>query len=261
MYDLPEAREHTDRLWQHLAAAMREAGVKDVPDRLNREQHYESLWRRSDLLFSQTCGYPLVHEFRDRLRPVVTPIYGAPGCRGPHYSSVVLVHDDAPHRQIAALRGSRCAVNSPMSQSGYNALRVLVAPMAQEGRFFSDVKVTGSHVASITALRKRRVDVCAVDCVTYALLGRYRPEALTGTRMLCRTPSCPGLPFVTRADLDPDQFRRLRGAVLEAFTDPDTADTRGALLIEGVDELDMDAYQVVLGMESMAASAGYLELR
>ncbi len=261
MYDLPELRAQTDALWQRLAAAMRDAGVNDVPDSLSREEPCHSIWRRRDLIFSQTCGYPMMHEYKSVLRPLATPRYSAPGCRGSEYVSAVLVRANAEQQNIAALRGAVCAVNSPVSQSGYNALRALIAPLAKNGRFFSEVHVTGSHLGSIELVSAGQADVCAVDCVTHALLGRYRPSALKGTRVMSYTPCCPGLPFVTRVDLDGDQFERLRDAVHEALGDKEGDEIRAALFIVGVDDTEFEDYQVILQMESAAAASGYIEIR
>lgn len=261
MYDLQELRAQTDALWQHLARAMRRAGVEDVPVFLTRADFCSELWTRSDLLFSQTCGYPLTHEFKSVLRPVATPRYSAPGCRGSEYSSAILVRVDNENRDIGAFRGAVCAANSPVSQSGYNALRTLVAPGAKDGRFFSEVRLTGSHLGSIQSIASGQADICAVDCVTHALLGRYRPSALEGTRVMSYTPWCPGLPFVTRLDLDSDQFKRLRCAVHEALDDSEGEEICAALLIEGVDDTEFEDYQVILQMESAAAASGYIEIR
>ena len=261
MYDMEELRPQTDALWQHLAGAMRRAGVDDVPDSLTRANSLGSLWSRSDLLLSQTCGYPLVRKYRTVLQPVATPRYSAPGCRGSEYCSAIVVRADNESRDVSSLRGAVCAANSPMSQSGYNALRSLVAPLAKHGRFFSEVKITGSHPASIEAVASGKADVCAVDCVSHALLARYRPSALNGTRVMTFTPCCPGLPLVTRANLHPEQFRRLRIAVHDALTDAAGESIRKALLIEGVDDLEFEDYQVVLEMESAAGECGYAELR
>ena len=63
MYDFAELRVHTDLLWTAIAAKMRSAGVDDVPDDLTRpEGVLVDHWRRTELLFSQTCGYPLVRD-------------------------------------------------------------------------------------------------------------------------------------------------------------------------------------------------------
>ena len=251
MYDIEELRPQTDALWQRLADAMRRAGIEDVPDSLTRVEPLSSLWKHSDLLLSQICGYPLMRKYRSDLRIVATPRYSAPGCRGAEYCSAILVRADNQSREVAALRGALCAANSTMSQSGYNALRSLVAPLASEG----------SHCASIDAVVSGEADVCAVDCVTHALLSRYRPSALNGTRVMTFTPCCPGLPLVTRANFPAEQFQRLRAAVHDALSDAAGESIRKALLIEGVDELEFEDYQLVLEMESAAAGCGYTELR
>lgn len=261
MYDLQELRAQTDALWQHLARAMRRAGVEDVPDFLTRADFCSALWTRSDLLFSQTCGYPLTHEFKSVLRPVATPRYSAPGCRGSEYSSAILVREECRHRDIDSFRGAVCAANSPVSQSGYNALRMLIAPVAKDRRFFSEVRLTGSHLGSIEAVATGQADICAVDCVTHALLCRYHPSAVEGTRVMSYTPCCPGLPFVTRLDLDSDQFKRLRSAVHEALDDSEGEGIRAALLIEGVNDAEFEDYQVIMEMESAAVASGYAEIR
>ena len=48
-------------------------------------------------------------------------------------------------------------------------------------------------------MREGRADVCAVDCVSYALLGDRAPGELAGTRVLGRSPLAPALPFITGA--------------------------------------------------------------
>ena len=261
MYDLPEVRRETDALWALLAFHMREAGVKDVPGRLNRDDPFEALWLNPDLLVSQSCGLPLMRSYRQTLRPVATPVYRVDGCDGPDYSSAILVSSASTLSAVGELRGKVCAVNSPQSQSGYNAMRSAVAPLAREGRFFSAVRVTGSHRISISAVAAGEADVCAVDCVTYALLARYAPESIAGTRVLGFTPRGPGLPLVVRADLKTDQFERIRSALRQAMADPEGREVRAALFIDGVVETGIDDYRPVLEMEAQANGLGYAELR
>jgi hypothetical protein len=55
MYDWPEIRSATDAWWAGIA---RHAGL-GFP--LTRVPDYAELWRRDDLVFSQTCGYPFTH--------------------------------------------------------------------------------------------------------------------------------------------------------------------------------------------------------
>lgn len=257
MYDLPELREATDAWWQGLARAFRDEGVADVPGALDRRVAHREVWLLPDLLFSQTCGYPLMHALAGRVKLLATPCYQAAGCDGPSYCSLIIVGADNSAENVAALRGSRCAINSPDSHSGANALRALVAGHAEQGRFFGRVVVSGGHGASLALVASGEADVAAIDCVTHALLRQYRPDALAGTRVLCRTPSAPGLPYITHGAADDDLVRRLQAGVARAFADPDLADIRAALRLAGAAELPLSAYDRIIEVGNAAVAAGY----
>src|SRR5690606_13012577 len=143
------------------------------------------------------------------------------------------------------------------SHSGYNVLRAMVAPLAHGGRFFARVVQTGGHRSSILAVQEGRADVCAVDCVTHALLARHAPATLAGTRVLCESLSAPGLPFVTAGTADDDRIERLRAGLFAALADPSLAAARDALLIVGAEVLPLEAYDVMPQMAREAAAAGY----
>ncbi|MEX1206791.1 MAG: PhnD/SsuA/transferrin family substrate-binding protein [Dongiaceae bacterium] len=260
MYDLAEATAATDAWWAGLARAFRREGVRDVPDRLCRDGSPDEHWLAPDLLFSQTCGYPLVNALAGRVKPIATPCYGAPECAGADYCSLVIVRADSLVAGIADLAGAACAVNEAESHSGYNTLRALAAPFSRGGRFFGRVVVSGAHVASLALVASGGADVAAIDCVTHALLARHRPAALAGTRVLCRSGSAPGLPYVTAAGTDDETLRRLRAGLSRALADPDLAAARADLLIAGAVELPATAYGRILEVESEAAALGYARL-
>ncbi len=260
MYDLPELRAATDAWWQGLARAFRREGIADVPDSLDRRDAYHDVWLARDLLFSQTCGYPLTHALAGRVTLVATPCCGAEGCEGPSYCSFVIVGANSAATAIGDLRGLRCAINSLDSQSGCNALRSLVATVAKGGRFFGSVAITGGHKASLALIASGRADVAAIDCVTHGLLARYRPQTLAGTRVLCRTASAPGLPYVTRAGADTDLVQRLRAGLERAFADHELAAARDALMLGNVATLSLSAYDRIRQMEDAAAATGYREV-
>ncbi len=257
MYDLPELQEATDEWWLGLAKAFRREGIKDVPAGLHRSGNYRDAWIHPGLLFSQTCGYPLTQELQGKVTLVATPSYAAAGCSGSSYCSTVLVHSDSQARRPADLRGKRCAVSSANSHSGYNALRALMAPVAREKPFFGNVEVSGSHLNSIAMICAGDADVAAVDCVTYALLARYRRQALCGTKVLCHTRSAPGLPYVTGPSAGVDRVQRMQRGLAAACTDPELAACREALLITGTTNLSIDDYDDIPQMERDAVSLGY----
>ena len=110
------------------------------------------------------------------------------------------------------------------------------------------------------AVRSGRADVCSVDCVTWALHARYRPSALAGLDVLCRTARVPGLPFVTAGGVSDTSLESIRSALERAFGRADLAATREALLIRGLSILPADAYEPLREMERAAAVSGYPHL-
>ena len=260
MYSLPEVRDHTDRLWTAVAEELRRLGVAGVPDTLERPADHRDAWRPHGLLLSQSCGYPAAGALRGVVRIVATPHYTAPGCDGLRYSSVVAVRASSRATTLPALRGTVCAFNARDSHSGYNALRAMIAPIAGGRPFFAATIETGAHVASIEAVRDGRADVCAIDCVTWALLTRHRPASLSGLAVLARTEAMPGLPFVTGGGRPDAAVATLRRALARALARADLADTRDALLIAGVSASALDTYEPLLAMEHDAAALGYPRL-
>lgn len=252
MYDLAEVRAATDAWWRGLAKHLRAAGLDDVPEALTRN-NAEATWTSPDLLLAQTCGYPLTHDLADRVRVVATPSYDAPGYEGAFYRSLIIVGADDPAIELADLRGRRATINDYASQSGFNALRAAIAPLTEDGRFFSSVAKSGGHRFSLAMVNNGKADVCAVDGVTHALLQTHASDDLAGTRILCETPlAAPGLPYVTASG----DLARLRDGVMAAADDPALAMVRKMLLISGFQILSDDAYDVIVEMERLAEAHG-----
>ncbi len=242
MYDLPEVRAATDAWWRGLAQHFSDVGIAAVPTRLTRGGEGAAFWLRPDLLFSQTCGYPLVTSLAGRVTPVATPEYEFDGCAGPHYCSHVIVADESAWTRLEELRGGRCAVNALDSWSGHQALRRLCAPLAPGGRFFSETLIAGSHRNSIDMVRRRVADVAAIDAVTHGLLSRHAPSALRGVRVLVRTPPAPGLPYIAGSGVSRGDCRRMRAALETALGDSTLDGARHALGITGATLVPPEAY-------------------
>ena len=262
MYDLEPLREATDAWWRSVAASLRRHGFENAPGTLDRGgpvDHYQH-WSSPDLLLSQTCGYPLIRTFADKLRVVAVPLYDAPQCRGAEYCSLVIVKEDSPARSLEDLRGGRAAINGFDSQSGCNAFRAAIARLARDGRFFDEVVETGRHELSMRRVAEGAADVCAVDCVTHALLSDTTAEAVAGTRVLTVTPRAPNLPYVTHIARSDEETRAMQMALLEAAEDPRTAAVRARLRLVGFALLPQKVYERIEAMERQAADLGYPEL-
>lgn len=260
MYDFPEVRAATDAWWRGIAAALRGAGIEAVPATLNRGADHE-LWHSPELLLSQTCGYPLTHALAGVVELVATPTYAAGGCSGADYCSLVVIAEDNPATELADTRGAVCVISRRDSHSGYNALRAALAPLAGKDGYFSQVLESGGHAASIALVAAGKADVCAVDCVTHALLARYQPHALAGTRVMATTERAPGLPYVTRAGVADDYLRRMRDGLSEAFANPHLGDVREALLLTGMQVLGYEVYRRIDDMENAARAAGFAQIQ
>ncbi len=259
-YALAEMAPAQDALWAVIRRHLMRQGVEDVPLQLSRDVPIPGVFCEPDLLLGQCCGYDIVYGFADTLRLVATPRYRAPGCERTGYRSFVLVRGDHPATGLDDLRGAICAVNSFNSHSGANALRALVAPLSRGGRFFGAVKVTGAHLRSLALLDAGEADVMAIDCVLHALLAKHRPLALAGTRVLAASELAPAPPFVTSASTAPDRAGRLGAALRSAFADPDSAEARAALLLDGAEVLPIQSYARIVEVEGFALARGYFEL-
>ena len=195
MYHWPEVKTATQNWWRAIARNLNSNTHLTNPD------DYVSAWSNPDLLFSQTCGYPFTHALKDKLTLVSTPHYAVDGCAGPHYQSMVFARKAAP---LESFRNTIAAVNAPDSMSGLLALKLVFAPLAPNGLFFAGAIVTGGHVLSLQAVQKGKADVCAIDAVCVAMAKKYRPDYLEGLVEIARSPTVPGLPYITNSGNVPE---------------------------------------------------------
>ncbi|WAJ28781.1 phosphate/phosphite/phosphonate ABC transporter substrate-binding protein [Antarcticirhabdus aurantiaca] len=257
MYDPPWLRGANDALWAALGRRLRAAGIADVPDELEREPSLRAIWGHARLLLGQTCGYPLVTELGGTVAVVGRPTYALPGCRAGFHRSLVVVRAKAPFRGLEDLRGSRAALNGRDSNTGMNLLRRAVAPFARNGRVFGAVVETGAHLASLAAVAAGGADAAAIDCVTFGLAARHRPDLTEGVRILAQTPESPTLPFITAGGTSPERIAILRRALAETIADPANTGTCAALGLAGIEPAAVEDYAVLLRYEAEAAELGY----
>jgi ABC-type phosphate/phosphonate transport system substrate-binding protein len=218
----------------------------------------QTLWRQPDLLLSQTCGYPLMKGLHEHVQLIATPRFDAPGCTGADYSSVLVTRADAPFDTLEACRGSRAAYNQDDSNSGMNVFRHAVAPLAQDGRFFSEVIRTGSHLGSLRAVAENRADVAAIDCVSFAFIGDAMPELAQQVREIGWTAASPGLPLIAAKDVPHELIESLRAALNDAVAaHPERA---ARLRLKGFERLALSDYARITRLENEARALGYPHL-
>jgi ABC-type phosphate/phosphonate transport system substrate-binding protein len=257
MYDYPELAAAHDALWSALSDRLIAAGIADVPRELTRSLGHFETWQHPRLLVGQGCEYPLATSFSGSVRLVATPRYSAPGCEGATYRSAIVVRKEDPAERLTDLRGRRCVINEPDSNSGMNLLRAAIAPLAGGGPFFASVSLSGAHWNSAAMVAEGRADVAALDCVSFAHFRRLRPESLANLRILGWTASSRSPPFITARTTDDATLGVLRSALASVAADATLADTRARLFLAGFDFEPDDQFIGVLSHERQAAALGY----
>lgn len=254
MYDWPEIRPATDALWALVAEGLARRGLL-APERLDRGRTADEIWRDPRLVLSQTCGYPLAIQYRDVLRPVAAPVFGAAGCERGRYRSFVVAAKGSGIRDLAGADGRRLAVNAAHSQSGHNILRYELAAAGLAGLAFSKVVVTGAHRRSLQALAKGEADIAAIDCVCFALAARHDPAVVERVEIVAQTADAPALPYVTAAAASPQTAEAIREALAEAVASPAAETIRAALLLAGVEPVSLGDYDEIVAQERAATAA------
>jgi ABC-type phosphate/phosphonate transport system substrate-binding protein len=256
MYDFPWTAEANDALWAAMAARLNEAGV-EAPKALTRGRDLDAQWRNPRLVFGQTCGYPFVTRLKHAVALIATPSYAFPGCQDASHRSFLIRRAGDPRRALAEFRGATAGLNAHDSNTGMNLFRATLAPFAGGAPFFRAIVVTGSHEGSLAAVAGGSADLAAIDCVSYALLERGRPDLIERVAVVAESPLSLGLPFIAAAGLGAQAIAAVRGALLSALADPNLAEARAALGLTGARLVAPSDYDRVIEIERSAAAAGY----
>ena len=211
-YDLPSVRWANDALWKETG----------LGGELDRDTPPDAQWRSPDLVVSQACGLDLFLADAP-IEPVLAPVFDLDCEDGCYYSYLV------------GSRSGVAAVNAMTSRSGLSALLTVCQP--------SSLLVTGSHAASLAAVRDGVADLACIDAVTWHILERDTPSLVAGVPVLERTGPAPAPPFVMRKAGSRDLLVRRITAAVRA---PGTPMARRALLLRNVVPVTMDDYAPVL---------------
>ena len=236
MYPLQGLRDAWDAMYRSVSAR-----VPGAPSELNWDIDPHESWLDPRMALSQACGWPLVTALRDRVRVLGTFVHVVDGRSAWTYRSVIIAREAQPLIDLA--RG-RAAINSDDSLSGFISL--LDAFHAPVPSWPNEVTWTGSHLASVQAVRNRDADVASIDALTWAYLQQLAPRELTGLVVVGRGPEVPCLPLIVPAATSPAIFAAWRTACASAVADPQLAGARDTLLITGFQPLDIEDYDTAL---------------
>lgn len=220
----------------------------------------ESVLRAPDLVIGHTCGYPLMTRLQDALMPVCLPCFDVPGASAKLYSSQFIVPANSTIDSLQQCQGKVVAINNSNSNSGMNVLRYALAKLGTTAGFFSEVLMSGGHLASIEAVATNRAQLAAIDCVTYQLIADQNPALMSAVRIIGYSEQTCGLPFVVpRSRYSQQLCDNTISAFNQALTElPSSARTR--LHLDHFESVCLDDYQSILELENLAIEAGYAEL-
>ena len=217
----------------------------------------KEILRDSRLFIGHTCGYPLMHGLQDDLTPVCVPMFDVPGSEGKYYASQFIVGIDSDIESLTDCYHRVAAINDTDSNSGMNLLRHAIAPLSQGKSYFSTVRKTGSHIQSFFDVAERRVDIAAIDCVSYQLIVDSWPDIAARVRSIGFSEKTCGLPFVMPKNLlgtadKEDITTGLNNAILKL-----AGEYRNRLHLQGFEQVDIDDYRGIVDLESSAQQLGY----
>ena len=257
MYNLPEMRPANSAFWAALRGMLVAAGLRDLPVTLAFDGPPVPERIGPEVLFSQTCGYPLQTIFSGQAILLGTPSYDVPGCDGPTHCGLFIVPAGSTAAQLSDLRGRVFLLNSRHSNSGMNLPRRVLADLARGRPYFSRIVETGSQPSNLDRVACDEADVTAVDCVTYAFWSRHRPEMAARVRVLGKSPRSPAIPFVTSIATLPATVAVLRDALRRLAHEPSYAAVRAGLAIADIVDVPEVAYRGLLDYEAEAAALDY----
>jgi ABC-type phosphate/phosphonate transport system substrate-binding protein len=193
--------------------------------------------------------FPWTADAQDALWRALADRLGHAGIAAP----AALTRDRAPEdvwRDPALLFGQTC---------GYPYVKGLVERVALIATpCFGFQGCEGAkHRSFIVALAEGRADVAAIDCVSFALLARGRPDLTDSVAIVGRSELTPGLPYVASAELPLATIEAVRSALSATFDDPNLAAARATLGLTGALTLQHTDYAPVEEFESEAIRLGY----
>jgi len=225
-------------------------------DRLLKFETGQVVLNDPALWFGQTCGYPLVTSLRGTLTPISVPIFDVDGCDHTSYSSLLIVSEDSEIKTLGDCQGLRAVINTSDSNSGMNVLRHAVAAFYQQGTFFAELQISGSHLQSLTEVANKRADIAAIDCVSYRFIEDAWPDLAARVRSIGFSAQTCGLPFVVPITVANNNLDAITTNLNQALSMLENS-LKKRLHLKGFEKVNIGDYQGILELEISAQEAGY----
>ncbi len=210
---------------------------------------------RADFAFVCAPSYPVLTRSAGATLVGAAPVPADPRAEGrPVYFADVVVRTRHPARHFADLAGSRWTYNDPASLSGwYSMLRRLgeIGHAGPPGTFFADVRVSGSHRASVRLVASGAADASAIDSNALVIQLQQEKDLAPALRILETWGPLPIQPLIAARALGPVLPQEVASVLLDLHRDPDASNRLRAFGFTRFAPVDPDFYK---GLASGAAS-------
>jgi phosphonate transport system substrate-binding protein len=134
----------------------------------------------------------------------------------PGYTGIIIVRKDSDMMQLDDIKGRVFAFTDPNSTSGYLVPNVLFARdlKVKPEDYFKQVKFSGSHGASILAVKNKAIEAAATSNIDLDRMIEKGQVAADDFRILWRSELIPGDPMAARRDLPQSLKAAFTGAML-----------------------------------------------
>ena len=116
---------------------------------------------------------------------------------------------------------------------------------------------SGPKLTVAFAVRTGLADLASIDCVTYAGLERYSPEAVAGLNVVGYTESYPGLPLITSGKTSAKDRETMQRVFTGLFSNADASKILNDLGIVGFETPPANIYQRCTDMRDAAIAQDY----
>jgi ABC-type phosphate/phosphonate transport system substrate-binding protein len=206
-------------------------------------QPLPALWARNDLACVFMCGYPFSRAMPQPIA-LAAPVPSPPSYDNkPVYWTCVVVREDSGLRTLRDTFERRMAYTTTDSQSGYQALRALVA--GESHPFSSMVGPLFTPRRVVDAVLAGEADAAPVDSYALDLMRLHEPQLVAPLRVVTTTPPTPVPLLVASPKMPAAEIARLRSALVEVEHEQSLADARAALLLLRFATVDANAYAVL----------------
>ena len=261
MYNaVPRAAQAWRALFERVFA---EAGVTIDVIEHQWPKPIAELWEEPELCCAFMCGWPFVRS--GRMQPIAAPVPSPTRYHGlPRYCSEFLVREESGWDSLEQTFGHRFGWMAADSQSGFNAPRAHLSRFVTPGRdaLYGEVRgPLGAPMASLEALRKREVDVVALDSFFLDLCRWHEPARLEGLRCLDTTPWTPIPLLVAAPGVEPALVEQLRRHLLQIHDHASYRPLLSDVLLSRFVVPDAGAYRELEAMACGAMERGYAAIR